>query len=199
MGVEVMTGTRVEKVDAEGVIIKGERIPTRNVFWAAGVKPSPAAKWLGAEADKAGRVKVLADCSVPGHPEVFAVGDTAAFEENGKPLPGVAQVALQQGRYVGRLIAGRLQGEPAPRPFKYFNKGNMATIGQTFAVMESGPIRMSGFFAKIAWAFIHVQFLVLRSNRFSTAFQWFRLMLTGQRLARLIIEPDVPNPAKPKP
>ena len=165
----------------------------QGVFWAAGVKPSPAAKWLGAEADKAGRVKVLADCSVPGHPEVFVVGDTAAFEENGKPLPGVAQVALQQGRYVGRLIAGRLRESRRRRPFKYFDKGNMATIGQTFAVMESGPIHMSGFFAKIAWAFIHVQFLVLRSNRFSTTFQWMRLMLTGQRLARLIIEPDRPK------
>jgi NADH:ubiquinone reductase (H+-translocating) len=193
MGVEVLTGTRVEKVDAEGVVIKGERIPTKNVFWAAGVTPSSAAKWLGAEADKAGRVKVLSDCSVPGHPEVFVVGDTAAFEENGKSLPGVAQVALQQGRYVGRLIAGRLLGKPAPRPFKYFDKGNMATIGRSFAVMDGFGIRTAGLFAKLVWAFIHLQFLALPSNRVSTALQWLRSMLTRQRFARLIIEPDQPK------
>lgn len=152
LGVEVCTGAPVEKVDAEGVVLKGERIHSKNVFWAAGVKPSPAAKWLGAEADKAGRVKVLADCSVPGHPEVFVVGDTASFVENGKPLPGVAQVAIQQGRYVGRLIAGRLRGEPAPRPFNYFDKGNMATISRGFAVMESFGMRKSGLFAKLVWA-----------------------------------------------
>jgi NADH:quinone reductase (non-electrogenic) len=199
MGVEVWTGTRVDKVDAEGVIIKGERIPSRNVFWTAGVKPSPAAKWLGVEADKGGRVKVLADCSLPGHPEVFVVGDTAAFEKNGKPLPGVAPVAIQQGRYVGRLIAGRLRGKPAPRPFKYFDKGNMATISQGFAVMESFGMRKAGLFAKLAWAFVHIQFLVLPSNRFSTAFQWLRVILTHQRLARLIIEPDRPNPGETQP
>jgi NADH dehydrogenase FAD-containing subunit len=113
LGVEVCTGVRVEKVDAEGVIVQGERIRTSNVFWAAGVKGSPAAKWLGAEADRAGRVKVLADCSVPSHPEIYVVGDTAYLEEDGKPLPGVAQVAIQQGRYVGRLIAGRLKGNPS--------------------------------------------------------------------------------------
>src|SRR5262245_55874627 len=101
LGVEVRTDARVEKVDAEGVVVRGERIRTSNVFWAAGVKASPAARWLGAEADRAGRVKVLADCSVPSHPEIFVVGDTACLEEGGKPLPGVAQVAIQQGRYVG--------------------------------------------------------------------------------------------------
>ena len=102
-------------------------------------------------------------------------------------------MALQQGRYVGRLIAGRLEGKTAPQSFKYFDKGNMATIGSTFAVMESGPIRMSGFFAKLAWAFVHIQFLALRSSRFSTGFQWLRTILTHQRLARLIIEPDEPK------
>jgi NADH dehydrogenase FAD-containing subunit len=104
LGVEVRTGAPVEKVDAEGVIVRGERLRTSNVFWAAGVSGSPAAKWLGAEADRAGRVKVLADCSVPSHPDIFVVGDTACLEEGGKPLPGVAQVAIQQGRYVGRLF-----------------------------------------------------------------------------------------------
>ena len=190
LGVEVRTGAAVEKVDAEGVIVRGERIPTRNVFWAAGVKGSPAAQWLGAEADRAGRVKVLADCSVPGHPEIFVVGDTACLEEGGKPLPGVAQVAIQQGRYVGRLIAGRLKGKPAPPAFKYFNKGNLATVGRNFAVMEAFGIRTAGLFAKMVWAFVHIQFLVLTSSRIGTLFRWSWKLLTRQRLARLIIEPE---------
>jgi NADH dehydrogenase FAD-containing subunit len=190
LGVEVRTGAPVEKVDAEGVIVRGERIRTSNVFWAAGVRGSPAAKWLGAEADRAGRVKVLADCSVPSHPEIFVVGDTAHLEEGGKPLPGVAQVAIQQGRYVGRLIAGRLKGKPEPLPFKYFNKGNLATVGRNFAVMEVFGIRTAGRFAKLVWAFVHIQFLVLTSSRLGTLFRWSWKLLTRQRLARLIIEPE---------
>jgi NADH dehydrogenase FAD-containing subunit len=190
MGVEVRTGAPVEKVDADGVIVRGERIRTSNVFWAAGVRGSPAAKWLGAEADRAGRVKVLADCSVPSHPEIFVVGDTASLEEGGKPLPGVAQVAIQQGRYVGRLIAGRLKGKPAPPPFKYFNKGNLATVGRNFAVMEAFGIRTAGLFAKLVWAFVHIQFLVLTSSRLGTLLRWSWKLLTRQRLARLIIEPE---------
>jgi NADH dehydrogenase FAD-containing subunit len=190
LGVEVRTGARVEKVDAEGVIVRGERIRTNNVFWAAGVRGSPAAKWLGAEADRAGRVKVLADCSVPSHPEIFVVGDTACLEEGGRPLPGVAQVAMQQGRYVGRLIAGRLKGHADPPPFKYFNKGNMATVGRNFAVMEAFGIRTGGLFAKLVWAFVHIQFLVLTSSRIGTLFRWSWKLLTRQRLARLILEPE---------
>jgi NADH dehydrogenase FAD-containing subunit len=190
LGVEVRTGAPVEKVDAEGVIVSGERIRTSNVFWAAGVKGSPAAKWLGAEADRAGRVKVLADCSVPSHPEIFVVGDTAHLEENGKPLPGVAQVAIQQGRYVGRLIAGRLKGKSEPPPFKYFNKGNLATVGRNFAVMEAFGIRTGGWFAKLVWAFVHIQFLVVASSRIGTLLRWSWKLLTRQRLARLIIEQE---------
>ena len=189
LGVEVRTGSAVEHVDAEGVVVRGERIQTKNVFWAAGVKGSPAAQWLGAEADRAGRVKVLPDCSVPAHPEIFVIGDTAFLEENGKPLPGVAQVAIQQGGYVGRLIAGRLKGEPAPAPFKYFNKGNLATVGRNFAVMDAFGVRTAGVFAKLVWAVVHIQFLVLNSNRLGTMFRWWWKFLTGQRLARLIIEP----------
>jgi NADH dehydrogenase FAD-containing subunit len=200
LGVEVRTGARVEKVEAEGVIVRGERIRTGNVFWAAGVKASPAARWLGVEADRAGRVKVLADCSVPSHPDIFVVGDTACLEEGGKPLPGVAQVAIQQGRYVGRLIAGRLKGQAAPPPFKYFNKGNLATVGRNFAVMEAFGVRTAGLFAKLVWAFIHIQFLVLTSSRIGTLFRWSWKLLTRQRLARLIIEPEslpdaIPTPA----
>ncbi|OWK38216.1 NAD(P)/FAD-dependent oxidoreductase [Fimbriiglobus ruber] len=199
LGVEVRTGAPVEKVDAEGVIVRGERIRTRNVFWAAGVKGSPAAHWLGVEADRAGRAKVLADCSVPAHPEIFVVGDTACLEEGGKPLPGVAQVAIQQGRYVGRLIAGRLKGEPAPPAFKYFDKGNLATVGRNFAVMEAFGIRTAGLFAKLVWAFVHIQFLVLTSSRIGTLFRWSWKLLTRQRLARLIIEPESPRDARSQP
>jgi NADH dehydrogenase FAD-containing subunit len=190
LGVEVRTGSRVEKVDAEGVIVRGERIRTSNVFWAAGVRGSPAAQWLGAEADRAGRVKVLADCSVPSHPEIFVVGDTASLEEGGKPLPGVAQVAIQQGRYVGRLIAGRLKGQPAPPAFKYFDKGNLATVGRNFAVMEAFGIRTGGLFAKMVWAFVHIQFLDLTSSRIGTLVHWSWKLLTRQRLGRFIIEPE---------
>jgi NADH dehydrogenase FAD-containing subunit len=190
LGVEVRTGAPVEKVDAEGVIVRGERIRTNNVLWAAGVRGSPAARWLGAEADRAGRVKVLADCSVPSHPEIFVVGDTACLEEGGRPLPGVAQVAIQQGRYVGRLIAGRLRGRPAPPPFKYFDKGSLATVGRDFAVMEAFGIRTAGLFAKMVWAFVHIQFLDLASSRIGTLLHWSWKRLTRQRPARLIIEPE---------
>src|SRR5690606_1204137 len=107
MGVQVITGKRVEEVDESGVIVDGQRIATRTVIWTAGVEPSPAAKWLEAETDRSGRVKVLPDCSVPGHPDIFVIGDTASFEENGRSLPGVAQVAMQQGRYVARVIKDR--------------------------------------------------------------------------------------------
>jgi NADH:ubiquinone reductase (H+-translocating) len=190
LGVEVRTGAPVEKVDAEGVIVRGERIRTNNVFWAAGVKASPAAKWLGVEADRAGRVKVLADCSVPSHPGIFVVGDTAHLEDDGKPLPGVAQVAIQQGRYVGRLIAGRLKGQAEPPPFKYFDKGNLATVGRNFAVMEAFGIHTAGLFAKMVWAFVHIQFLVLTSSRLGTLFRWSWKLLTRQRVSRLILEPE---------
>src|SRR6516162_2010827 len=190
LGVEVRTGAPVEKVDAEGVIVRGERIRTSNAFWAAGMRGSPAAQWLGAEADRAGRVKVLADCSVTSHPEIFVVGDTACLEEGGKPLPGVAQVAIQQGRYVGRLIAGRLKGQPDPPPFKYFDKGSLATVGRNFAVMEAFGIRTAGLFAKMVWAFVHIQFLDLTSSRIGTLLHWSWKLLTRQRLARLITEPE---------
>src|SRR5438876_10885338 len=125
LGVEVRVGHAVEKIDEEGVIAGGERIPSKAVIWTAGVAPSPAGKWLGVETDRAGRVKVQPDLTVPGHPEIFVLGDTASLQQDGKPLPGVAQVAMQEGRYVGRLIARRLSGKAAAPPFRYFDKGNM--------------------------------------------------------------------------
>jgi NADH dehydrogenase FAD-containing subunit len=187
LGVEVLAGRSVEKVDATGVIVDGERIASRCVIWSAGVAPSPAAKWLGAESDRAGRVRIQKDLSVPGHPEIFAVGDTATFDENGKPLPGVAQVAIQQGRHAGRLIANRIAGKPAPGPFRYFDKGNMAVVGKGFAVLQSGGLQLSGLLAWFAWAAVHLQFLAQSSLRVSVFLQWVWTYLTGQRGSRLIV------------
>ena len=125
--------------------------------------------------------------SVPGHPEIFVVGDTASLDENGKPLAGVAQVAIQQGRYAGKLIHKRIAGGPAPKPFKYFDKGNMAVVGKGFAVLQTGKIHLSGFTAWLAWAAVHLQFLATSSLRVSVFVQWAWTYITGQRGSRLIV------------
>jgi hypothetical protein len=200
LGVEVRLGKAVEKIDADGIIAGGERIASKTVIWTAGVAPSPAGKWLAVETDRAGRVKVQPDCSVPGHPEIFVVGDTASIQQDGKPLPGVAQVAMQGGRYVGKLIARRLSGKAAPRPFRYFDKGNMAVVGRGFAIMQSGKIHLSGFFAWLAWAAIHIQFLATANLRISVFVQWVWTFLTGQRGSRLIVNHHASaNEIKPEP
>jgi NADH dehydrogenase len=187
LGVEVRLGHGVDKIDADGVIVAGERIASKTVIWTAGVAPSPAGKWLGAPTDRAGRVRVEGDCSVPGNPEIFVVGDTASHDHDGKPLPGVAQVAIQQGRYVGKLIHRRLVDKPAPPPFRYFDKGNMAVVGKGFAIVQSGPFKLSGFLAWLAWAFVHIQFLALSSMRVSVFVQWVWTFLSGSRGSRLIV------------
>ena len=191
MGVEIRTNARVETVDAEGVVVGGERIASRTVFWTAGVTPSPAGQWLQAETDRAGRVRVLPDLSVPGRPEVFVVGDTASLDQDGKPLPGVAQVAMQQGRHVGGSIARRVAGQAPPRPFHYFDKGNMAVIGRNFAILESGRWQLSGFVAWLAWAAIHIMFLPQAGSKVMVFTQWVWSYVTKQRGARLILEPRV--------
>ena len=187
LGVEVRLGKAVDKIDEDGIIVGGEHIASKTVIWTAGVAPSPAGKWLAVETDRAGRVKVQPDCSVPGHPEIFVVGDTASLQQDGKPLPGVAQVAMQQGRYAGKLIHLRVSGKSAPPPFRYFDKGNMAVVGKGFAVLQSGPIKMSGFVAWLAWAAIHLQFLATQNLRVSVFVQWVWTYLTGQRGSRLIV------------
>src|SRR5579864_4172055 len=159
LGVEVRLGHGVDQIDADGVVVAGERIASKTVIWTAGVAPSLAGKWLKVETDRAGRVRIEKDLTVPGHPEVFVVGDTAALQQDGKPLPGVAQVALQQGRYAGTLIHRRILRKPAPRPFSYFDKGNMAVVGKGFAVLQTGRLRLSGFLAWLAWAAVHLQFV----------------------------------------
>jgi NADH dehydrogenase FAD-containing subunit len=187
LGVEVLSGRRVETVDSAGVIVGGERIASSTVIWTAGVSPSPAARWLNVESDRAGRVRVQSDLSVPGRPEIFVVGDTASLDQDGKPLPGVAQVAMQQGRYAGRLITRRLLDAPAPRPFRYFDKGNMAIVGKGFAVLQSGRFHVAGFLAWMAWAAVHLQFLGQSSLRVSVFLQWVWTYLTGERGSRLIV------------
>jgi NADH dehydrogenase FAD-containing subunit len=187
LGVEVRLGHRVDKIDADGIVVAGDRIASKTVIWTAGVAPSPAGKWLNAETDRAGRVRIQKDLTVPGHAEIFVVGDTASLDENGKPLPGVAQVALQQGRYAGKLIRSRIVGGPTPKPFKYFDKGTMAVVGKGFAVLQTGKIRVSGFSAWLTWAAVHLQFLATSSLRLTVFLQWIWTYITGQRGSRLIV------------
>lgn len=187
LAVEVRLGHSVDHIDGDGVIIGGEHIASKTVIWTAGVSPSPAGKWLGAATDRAGRVRVNPDLTVPGHPEIMVVGDTASLDQNGKPLPGVAQVAIQQGRYAGELIHGRLVGRHVTKPFSYFDKGSMAVVGKGFAVLQSGKIHVSGFAAWMAWAGVHLQFLAQSSLRVSVFLQWVWTYMTGQRGSRLIV------------
>ena len=187
LGVEVRLGHGVDQIDADGVIVAGERILSKTVVWTAGVAPSPAAKWLNAETDRAGRVRVQPDLSVRGHPDIFVIGDTSSLDQDGKPLPGVAQVAMQQGRYAGKLIGRRLRNQSPPAPFRYFDKGNMAVVGKGFALVQSGSVHLSGFLAWLAWAGVHLQFLAQSSLRVSVFVQWVWTYLTGQRGSRLIV------------
>jgi NADH dehydrogenase len=187
LGVEVRLGHSVDQIDADGIMLAGERIWSKTVIWTAGVAPSPAGKWLSAETDRAGRVRVQKDLTVSGHPEIFVVGDTASLDQKGKPLPGVAQVAIQQGRYAGKLIHSRVMGGHTPGPFNYFDKGNLAVVGKGFAVLQSGKFRVSGIMAWLAWAAVHLQFLATSSLRLSVFLQWVWTYLTGQRGSRLIV------------
>jgi NADH dehydrogenase len=187
LGVEVQLGHSVDRIDADGAVIAGKRIASKVVIWTAGVAPSPAGKWLNVETDRAGRVRIQNDLTVPGYPEIYVVGDTASLEQDGKPLPGVAQVAIQQGRYAGRRIAQSLFDKPSSRPFRYFDKGNMAVIGAGFAILQAGRVRLSGIVAWLAWAGIHLQFLSTTSLRLSVLLQWTWSFLTGQTGVRLIV------------
>lgn len=185
MGVEVRTGEAVEKVDESGVIVGGTHIPSHTVLWTAGVVASPAGTWLGAEMDRAGRVKVQADLSVPNHPNIFVLGDTALALQDGKPLPGVAPVAMQQGRYIADLITRRVQGRPE-QPFHYHDKGNVATVGRSFAIVDLGRLKLSGFLAWVLWMAIHIFYLIGFRNRLQVMLQWAWAYVTFQRGARLI-------------
>ena len=189
IGVEVRLGQPVKAIDEAHVLIGDESIPCRTVIWTAGVAASPAGKWLGTPTDGVGRVQVEPDCSVPGHPEVFVIGDTASLNQDGKPLPGVAQVAMQEGHYVGKVIANRESGRLAPAPFRYVDKGNMAVIGRGFAILDSRFTSMSGLPAWLAWAFVHLLFLPAAGNRIRVWTQAMWCFLTHQRSSQLIVEP----------
>ena len=196
LGVEVRLGRGVDHIDGEGVMVAGERILSKTVIWTAGVAPSPAGKWLNVGTDRAGRVLVQKDLTVRGYPEIFVVGDTASLDQDGKPLPGVAQVAMQEGRYAGRLIHRRLIGEPAPSPFRYFDKGNLAVVGKGFAVLQSGRVHLKGLPAWLAWAAVHLQFLAQSNLRVSVFVQWVWTYLTGQRGSRLIVNHHGSEPVR---
>lgn len=188
LGVEVLVGNPVSECDRDGVVVAGRRIEADTVIWAAGVIASPAAKWLGARRDKVGRVIVRPDLSVPGYPEVFVIGDTAlASGRDGKPLPGVAAVAKQQGNYVGRLIRDRLHGAKDFPPFRYRHFGSLATIGRKAAVAHVGRLRLSGWIAWMLWGLVHVYFLVGLRNRIVVTITWLWAYLTYQFGSRLII------------
>src|SRR5271168_5047589 len=194
LGVVVRTGAMVTNIQAGSVTIKeGDRtesIPTRTVLWAAGVLASPLGRILSKEAgatlDNAGRVVVNPDLTIPGHPEIFVIGDLANFShQTGKPLPGVAQPAIQQGAYVGKLIQALLRNKPS-RPFHYFDKGNLATIGRFAAVADLNWLQISGLPAWLIWIFIHLLYIVQFQNRLLVMTQWAWLYLTFDRSARLI-------------
>jgi len=186
MGVEVRLNATVESVDSDGVCVGGDQIRSRTVIWAAGVLASPAGAWLSAETDRVGRVKVEGDLSVPGHPEIFVIGDSAYLEQNGKPLPGLAPVAIQQGEYVAALLRSRLKSAPAPKPFRYFDKGNLATVGRAYALFDWGVVCVSGFIAWVLWLVVHIYFLIGYRNRLVVIFQWCWAYFTAQRGGRLI-------------
>ena len=194
LGVKVLTGVKVETVDEQGVIAGGKRIPSATVLWTAGVAASPVPKMLGTKTDRAGRALVDPFLKVVDAPGVFVVGDAASIMQNGYPVPGVAQAAFQEGRYVGRLIAKELKGREVKRPFRYFDKGNMAVVGKNYAVLERGSLRTGGFLTWLVWAFVHVLSLPQLQNRLRVQHQWVWSYFTGQRSSRLIPEsPRMPS------
>jgi NADH:ubiquinone reductase (H+-translocating) len=189
LGVKATTDVKVEKVDERGVIAGGTRIPSATVLWTAGVAASPIPKMLGSKTDRAGRALVDSFLKVVDARGVFVVGDAASVMQNEHPVPGVAQAAIQEGRYVGRLIAKELKGQKVKRPFRYFDKGTMAVVGKNYAVLERGRLRTGGFLTYMVWAFVHILSLPQLQNRLRVQRQWLWSYFTGQRSSRLIPEP----------
>ena len=190
LGVEVRLNSAVTDLDGGGLWLGEERVPCRTIFWAAGVAASPAARWLGAAADGAGRIKVAPDLSVPGFANVYAIGDTAAaVTQDGKPVPGLAPAAKQGGAYVARVIAAALMRRPGPGTFRYRHDGSLATIGRRAAVADFGRVRLSGALAWWFWGAVHILFLAGARNRLAVAVQWVWAYLTLARGIRLITRP----------
>ena len=187
MGVEVLLDTPIEAIDDRGVTAKSGRIEAANVIWCAGVEASPVARWLDMPAARGGRMQVAPDLSVPGHPEIFIIGDAAFVTgPGGEPLPGLAPVAKQQGTYVGELITRRVRGDPVPPPFRYRDEGALATIGRHSAIADFGWVRLTGFVAWVIWGIVHIFFLIGFRNRASVFLNWVWAWVTYGRGARLI-------------
>ncbi|MBS0615794.1 MAG: NAD(P)/FAD-dependent oxidoreductase [Verrucomicrobia bacterium] len=184
MGVRVITGKKVTNVSSEGVQVEETFYPCKNIIWAAGNQAAPLLKTLEVPLDRQGRVIVEPDLSIPGHPEIFVIGDAAcSMGKNGKPLPGIAPVAIQQGKYVAKLLKHPYKKRS---PFHYFDKGSMATIGKGKAIAMVGKLQMTGFLAWLMWCFIHIVYLIGFRNRLTVMMEWFLFYLSGQRGARLI-------------
>lgn len=195
MGVKVLTGKKVIEINEKGVKTEDDFIESKNIIWAAGNQVSPMLKTLDTPLDRAGRVIVGPDLSIPDHPEVFIIGDAAhCIGKDGKPLPGVAPVAIQQGRYVAKIINTGNEREP----FVYFDKGSLATIGKAKAIAMIGKLQLSGFFAWLMWAFVHIMYLIGFRNRIGVMFQWATTIFTGERGVRLITRPIDQNVSKMK-
>ena len=191
LGVTIELGRAVTRCDAEGVVFGDTTLPARTILWAAGVAASPAAEWLGAAADRAGRVLVEPDLSVPGNPEIFVIGDAAhVLRPDGRPVPGVAPAAKQAGRHVAATVKARLAGDTTPRPFRYKHDGDLATIGKRAAAIDFGWIKLTGRPAWWLWGLAHIYFLIGFRNRLAVSLSWLWIYLTGQRSARLITQGD---------
>lgn len=191
LGVTVRTGVPVTDISADGVRIGEEFVAAKTVLWAAGVQASRAAEWLGAPADRAGRAIVEPDLTVPGAPEIFVIGDTASVKTpEGKPVPGVAPAAKQQGSHVAKVIRSRLAGKPSPGPFVYRHQGNLATIGRSRAVVDFGWIKLKGALAWWVWGIAHIYFLIGTRSRFAVAWSWLWIFMSGQHSARLITQKE---------
>ena len=194
LGIEVQLGQAVRECSAEGVIYGDQRLTAKVILWAAGVRASAAAAWAGLPADQAGRAKVEADLTAPGHADVFVIGDTATINAwRGKPVPGIAPAAKQQGAHVARTIRARLGGDFAPRIFRYSHSGNLATIGKSAAVIDFGWIKMRGGLAWWIWGLAHIYFLIGVRNRLAVALSWLWIHTTGSRHACLITQGEPRN------
>ena len=197
LGVEVRLGSAVTDCNSNGVRMGEETVAAEVILWAAGVRASPAAAWLGTPADNAGRVKVEPDLTAPGHPEIFVIGDTATVNVwNGKPAPGIAPAAKQQGLHVARTIKRRLAGDSQSRPFRYRHAGDLATIGKRSAVIDFGWCKLKGWIAWWVWGLAHIYFLIGLRNRLAVALSWLWIYLTGSRSACLITQVDHNSPSR---
>ena len=195
----MVLGSPVTDCSAEGVIVAGKQLAAKTIVWAAGVQASPAARWLNVKSDRAGRVLVGPDLTVPGHSEIFVIGDTAAaMMPDGKYVPGIAPAAKQQGKYVANLVMQRLKGKSLDEPFMYKHQGNLAIIGRGLAVIDMGHVKLRGAIAWWIWKLAHIYFLIGVRNRLSVALSWVWNHSVGYRGSRLIMQPSEPAEHPPR-